>query len=214
MGEVYLISDTHFYHFKIIRYCNRPFEDEDKMNFEMEKRWSILVQPEDVLIHVGDLTAGLKGRKEALKALITRLPGRKVLVKGNHDHQDDEFYLSAGFESVVDYITINNILFAHVPDTLDAESSHPHPWAAITKKLREAFMPKLIIHGHIHRNDTPEFEGHFNCAADRHNFMPFTLQSALERSNLGDLAKSANEDIYTWLEQQKVAADEKNTITL
>lgn len=178
------------------------------MNGEMERRWSLLVEPEDVLIHVGDMTAGLKGRKDSLKALIGRLPGRKVLVKGNHDHQDDSFYLDAGFERVVDYISINNILFAHVPDTKDDESSHPHPWAAITKKLREAFSPKLIIHGHIHRADIPEFEGHFNCAADRHNFMPFTLQHALDKVGLGDLAKAAREDIYTWLEKKEADNDD------
>lgn len=178
------------------------------MNFELERRWNILVQPEDIVIHVGDLTAGLKGRKEELKTHIQNLVGRKILVKGNHDHQDDSFYLDAGFEKVVDYIAVNNLLFAHVPDTLEKESDHPHPWAAITKKLREAFSPKLVIHGHIHRADTPEFEGHFNCAADRHNFMPFTIQSALDKVGLGDLAKAAREDIYAWLEKKEAENDD------
>lgn len=201
MGEIYLISDTHFFHANIIRYCNRPFDDEDAMNAEMERRWSIIVNPDDVLVHVGDLTAGLKGRKDDLKALIGRLPGRKVLVKGNHDHMKDEWYLEAGFEKVVDYFNAGGILFAHVPDV--ADSTHPHPWADITKKLREQHKPVLTIHGHDHRTNIPEYEGHFNCAADRHAFMPFTLKSALERCGLAERADAARDDIYLWLNEKK-----------
>lgn len=200
MADVFLLSDSHFFHSNIIRYCNRPFEDEDKMNEEMEKRWSLMVNNDDIFIHVGDLTAGLKGRKDDLKALIGRLPGRKVLVRGNHDHMKDEWYIEAGFERVVDYFVAGNVLFAHVPDVVD--STHPHPWADITKKLREHHSPILTIHGHDHRANIPEYDGHFNCAADRHAYMPFTLKFALERSGLSEKADEVCKDVFRWLDEK------------
>ncbi len=182
------------------------------MNAEMERRWSLLVEPDDVIIVVGDLTAGLKGRKDDLKALIGRLPGKKVLVKGNHDHQKDEFYLEAGFLKVVDYIHVNGLLFAHVPDTPESETSHPHPWAQITKMLREKYNPVLTIHGHDHRVSIPEYPGHFNCAADRHNYMPFSLAHALQRSGLTDRVEQARKDIYSWLEEKAADDGTKDTV--
>ncbi len=187
------------------------------MNAEMERRWSLLVQQDDIVIVVGDLTAGLKNRKEDLRSLIGRLPGKKILVRGNHDHLKEKFYLDAGFLRVVDYISVCGLLFVHVPDTVtDAnleKTGSPHPWASLTKKLREKFNPVLTIHGHDHRANIPELEGHFNCAADRHNYMPFTLSTALRHAGIENLTEQARKDIYTWLEE-KVADDHEKNVTL
>lgn len=170
----------------------------------MERRWSVIVGQDDVVLYLGDLTAGLRGRVNELKELIGRLPGRKVLVRGNHDHQKEEFYKEAGFERVVDYITIPNILFVHVQDSVDQVK--PHPWADITRMLREEHKPLLTFHGHDHRKAIPEYEGHFNCAADRHAFIPFTLRSALDRCGLGAYTEKAYEDIYLWLNEKNDAS--------
>lgn len=210
MSEIHLLSDSHFFHERIIQYCHRPFKDENEMNDEMEKRWGIFVEPDDIMIYVGDLTASLKGRRADLKALIGRLPGKKILVKGNHDHEKNEFYIEAGFTSVVDYIATSELLFVHVPDVSD-ENSKAHPWAHVTKLLREKHNPKLIIHGHDHRTGTLEYEGHFNCAADRHNYMPFTLTHALQRVGLEKIAEQAKKDILTWIEEQEAIKNAQNT---
>lgn len=194
MSEIFLTSDNHFFHRNIIKYCDRPWADEDEMNKEMEKRWNSVVAPNDILINVGDLTAGLGARKFELAKLIGRLHGRKILIRGNHDHQKDAFYLESGILKVVNHVFVNGFLFAHVPGIEQVE--HPHPMGQITRDLQIKHKPALTIHGHIHRVDIPEYPGHFNCASDRHNYSPFTLRSVLEKTGLVERA----DELYVAIE--------------
>lgn len=81
MGN-WFISDTHFGHNNIIKYSNRPFKDVDEMNELMIKDWSTVVDPEDNVYHLGDF-AFMK--PQPTRQLISRLPGKKHLILGNHD---------------------------------------------------------------------------------------------------------------------------------
>lgn len=38
MSKIYFISDMHFYHENIIKFCDRPFKGIDEMNEEIVKR--------------------------------------------------------------------------------------------------------------------------------------------------------------------------------
>lgn len=76
-------SDLHISHANILAYCGRPFADVAAMNEEIFARWRAAVAPDDEVWVLGDVVLGPDWR-EALHA-IARLPGRKVLVAGNHD---------------------------------------------------------------------------------------------------------------------------------
>lgn len=197
MSEIWLTSDNHFFHANIIKYCNRPFSDEYEMNLEMERRWNSVVGKDDVLINVGDLTAGLGQRKDELVQVMSRLNGRKILIRGNHDHQKDSFYLENGFLKVMDHLFLDGVLFTHVPGKIDVD--YPHKLALVTGELQENLKPVLTIHGHEHRTGTPEHPGHFNCASDRHDYTPFTLRSALEKSGLESHAETLYNDVMTFV---------------
>ena len=97
---VYFSSDNHYFHANIIKYCSRPFRDVGEMNAAMVDNWNSVVSDEDVVFHLGDVSAGLRDRVDDFKALIGSLRGKKVLIRGNHDHQTDEWYVEAGFRSV------------------------------------------------------------------------------------------------------------------
>lgn len=197
MSEIWATSDTHAFHANIIKYCNRPFTDEYEMNEQMEDRWNYRVKEDDIVIHLGDVSAGLKGRTHMFREQLAHLNGRKILVRGNHDHLDDSFFLENGFVKVIDNMVHAGVLFTHAPASIDPQYPHPFSERAVAEKAK--YNPVLVVHGHVHRNDIPEFEGHFNCAVDRHNFCPITLREVLERSGhaglVDDVYKSVNEFI-------------------
>lgn len=157
--KTWFTSDLHLFHRNIIKYCSRPYCDEYEMNESIINAWNGVVDEDDLVIVVGDLTAGLEKRNDELRAVIGRLKGHKTLVLGNHDHMSSKWYRNAGFETVVKHIYNDGILIVHKPATEFNDK---------TLKLRDQFKPALIIHGHIH-SDLPEIDGHFNVAWDRHH---------------------------------------------
>ncbi len=53
----------------------------------LEKNWRALVGPEDTVVIAGDISWGMDLREAAADfAFIDRLPGQKILLKGNHDY--------------------------------------------------------------------------------------------------------------------------------
>lgn len=135
------ISDTHFHHYNIIKYCDRPFADVKEMDEALVQRWNEIVKPEDHISHLGDVTMERGGRvaKDRLVTLIKSLNGHKRLYLGNHDHFPIETYLEAGFEKVyATWRSQENIIFSHIPIHPDSLGS------AIAN-----------VHGHTH--DAPEY---------------------------------------------------------
>lgn len=80
--NVFFISDTHFQHKNIIKYCNRPFETVAEMDSTMVENWNSVVQPNDIVFHIGDFCFG---SMKSWRYLLDRLNGKKYLAAGNHD---------------------------------------------------------------------------------------------------------------------------------
>ena len=90
MVNVWFTSDTHFGHFNIIEYTNRPFKSSAHMNRELIKKWNERVKPEDTVYFLGDFcfkSMSGKGNGDPTKAqsYIKQLNGNIIFVKGNHD---------------------------------------------------------------------------------------------------------------------------------
>jgi len=79
----YLISDHHFGHSNIIGYCDRPFASVGEMNSVMLDRYYETVDPDDVLIHLGDIAMDMQNGRETIKRF-DQLDA-DLLVRGNHD---------------------------------------------------------------------------------------------------------------------------------
>ena len=78
----YFISDTHFYHKRVIEFEQRPFKSLEHMHEELIKRWNQRVKEDDTVIIVGDFNFGGVSQRNKLFKI---LKGHKVLIKGNHD---------------------------------------------------------------------------------------------------------------------------------
>ena len=106
---IYLISDTHFFHPNWTR-------NEPKRVEKISQSWREQIISGDTIIHLGDI--GGNDEIVAKRALhtIQYLPGKKILVKGNHDRLSDEEYLTV-FDQVFDKYLLEEpkLIFTHVP---------------------------------------------------------------------------------------------------
>lgn len=76
--NTWIISDTHFFHKNIGKYCNRPENWQDLI----VKNWNDLISPSEPVLHLGDFALGKKINFELLTSMLN---GRLFLIRGNHD---------------------------------------------------------------------------------------------------------------------------------
>ena len=90
----YYISDLHLFCRNQTQlghnYDNRPFVDLDEMHTYILDHWNAKVTNGDAFYILGDIA--MKGKNDALIALVAQLKGHKILVKGNHDDIKDYRY--------------------------------------------------------------------------------------------------------------------------
>lgn len=113
--KTFFISDTHFNHNNIIRYCNRPFSSVQDMNEEIIQNWNSRVKKEDIVWFLGDFTLGHD--KEVIKNLFMQLNGQIHMIRGNHDKLTKKDYLECGvvFFSDTSVILKNHFILSHEP---------------------------------------------------------------------------------------------------
>lgn len=148
--KIWLTTDTHFRHHKMIAKGYRPADFE----YRIEKNWNRLINPLDVVIHLGDVICG---HDEDLSMINDRLNGTKILVRGNHDHgRSFTWFVDHGFASVCDGMTIGNIYLTHEPSV--------------------GLPPNCIVnvHGHLHS------DGHRD---DEYNLQPYHCLLSLEATD-------------------------------
>lgn len=137
MGNVFVISDTHFFHINSLKFTRpdgsplRNFANVDEMNEHMVTCWNKVVGPKDKIYHLGDVCMGNASRN---LSIMDRLNGDKVLIKGNHDIGNIKDYIKY-FRDVRGSHVLAGIVFTHVP-------IHPQSldrWRG-------------NVHGHLHAN--------------------------------------------------------------
>lgn len=150
MRNIWVISDTHFYHQNIIGYCNRPFDTAEQMNDMMVTLWNETVKDGDKVYHLGDVYMGNNGGNA--ERLLSSLKGQKRLVLGNHDNGKDQI-LQRVFKKIEVWRMFPEfgLLLTHVPVHQSTLGENRFGLGTHT----------LNIHGHIHQNPSPE--GPYQC---------------------------------------------------
>lgn len=83
-----------------VNYDGRPFKSLDEMHEYILRRWNEKVNNGDTVYVLGDVA--MRGKNDALIALVAQLKGKKVLIKGNHDDLSDYRYKQL-FHEILDY---------------------------------------------------------------------------------------------------------------
>ena len=137
---IYFTADLHISHANIIRFCNRPFNDVHSMNKHITESWNKIVQPDDEIYVLGDVT--FKLTKRGVRHVFSLLNGKKYVIKGNHDRSD---YLNnlQNAKMIEWWKYTHDISYEHNGKTYDFSLSHyPH------YPLKNDNI--ICLHGHVH----------------------------------------------------------------
>lgn len=173
MPSVFITSDTHFGHAGVTKFLRedgtklRPWDSVEEMDEEMVKRWNETVKPTDKVYHLGDVVINRKAL-----ALMHRLNGDKVLIKGNHDIFKLTDY-TQHFRDIRAYHVMNGLILSHIP----VHESNLYRFGA-------------NIHGHTHSNrvmmtdqyGVTKIDPRYFCACvEQTDFRPILFEDVLKR---------------------------------
>lgn len=111
----YYTSDTHLGHVNILGFCRPMFKDVSEMNEFIIRTWNSVVTPDDTVVHLGDYAMG---PKTLHKGWFDRLNGHKILVRGNHDQEENKMRAMGWDEVTVtrdEVIDGQRVYMRHVP---------------------------------------------------------------------------------------------------
>jgi calcineurin-like phosphoesterase family protein len=117
MPGVFLYSDPHFSHQGVCRFLRadgvtklRPWDTAEEMDEFLIERFNSTVGPRDKVYFLGDVVINRK----ALSAIMPRLNGDKVLIRGNHDIFKLGDYTQY-FRDIRAYHVMNGMILSHIP---------------------------------------------------------------------------------------------------
>ena len=184
--QIFFTSDWHIDHANCIKFDNRPYSNLDEMHEALISNFNKQVPIDGITYFLGDMCVG---NTESCKAVITRLNGLKILIRGNHDKGIEACY-NVGFDVVMNSssLTIANelVTLTHCPlrglyreDTstmankVDGENWHGesrHPDFSIDD------FGQFHLHGHIHSpnggKSTKILERQFDVGLPANDYRP------------------------------------------
>ena len=159
---IFFTSDTHFGDHRTLNIHKRPFACAAEMDEALIGGWNAVIGPADEIWHLGDFARKLGD----VPALLSRLNGRKHLVRGNNDPLGIGDV--PGWESVADYHEMEDggqaLVLCH------------YPFRSWNGQHRRA----INLHGHSHGKLKPMLR-QYDVGVDARAFRPVTLQALLAR---------------------------------
>ena len=164
MKKVFFIADTHFGHDFIFKEMNRPFESLEKMDQAIVERWNKTVSSGDEVWILGDFSLR---DFFATRRITEALNGYKILLRGNHDTRDDDFYLKSGIKKIYDRPVLyeGKYLLSHEPIPLCEGTGF------------------VNLYGHVHnKSEYPDFtKTSFCLCCERIDYMPVEFSKIADK---------------------------------
>lgn len=164
---IWVSSDWHIGHSRILEYCSRPFSDVNHMNEALIKNWNECVKPDDTTIVLGDC---FMGQIENIDKYMPRLCMGKysILRSGNHDKGKRHKLLEKYFNEIHDetatiYYNGKAFLITHNPKDV---------------KYLDLANDEYLLYGHVHDNAPTGYDKEtrsFHVGVDTNNYRPVDL---------------------------------------
>ncbi|MFD1428948.1 metallophosphoesterase [Lacticaseibacillus mingshuiensis] len=151
----FFIADTHFFHTDLLGqndFAPRLFDSVEAMDEALIAAWNARVDDNDVVYHLGDIAMNPEAMPSEgeVAALLARLNGRIVFIKGNHDYNSRFKYLAAhdpGWHGQPRY-QFHEVGTIIKDDHTQFIMTHYPLMLGITSQT-------LNLHGHIHHSMVP-----------------------------------------------------------
>lgn len=173
MARTWFCSDHHFGHSNIIKFLDkdgsriRPFDSIQEHDEMIIKYHNDVVRPEDRVYIMGDLAMARKDIQT-----VSRLMGRKILIRGNHDIFKLDDYLPY-FDDIVSMRVYpkENFIVTHIP-------IHPNQLGS---------RWRANVHGHLHSNLVLQHDSmvpdprYISMCMEKIDFRPVEFSDLLKR---------------------------------
>lgn len=181
---IYFTSDTHFGHFNIIDFCDRPIpgvkcmsrdEAKEAMNRLLISNWNSKIANGDEVYFLGDFAfMGTPGILDILK----QLRGKKYMIRGNHDYGAfKKKEVEEHFEWIRDYYHLR--IHDKYEDGLgDLQQYHQSIILCHFPILSWDGMAhgSWHLHGHCHGSLPPTRSMRMDVGVDTNNLLPYSYE--------------------------------------
>jgi calcineurin-like phosphoesterase family protein len=156
--DPFLISDTHFFHDNILKFCRPQFNSVEEMNELMIKNWNDVVGVNDRVYMCGDFA--FKSRYD----VFNRLNGDIILILGNHEYVNKTKSIVEDYPHVrvVGSCEFGGGIITHIP----VHESQLERW-------------KFNIHGHLH-DDLIDDIRYMNVCVETIGFKPVRFSELIK----------------------------------
>ncbi len=159
--SVWFCSDLHFGHKNIQKFRHHVY-DEAENRQKIKQDWVELVTKRDDVYVLGDACFTMETVSD-----FKQLPGRKHLIRGNHDCLNTQVYLKY-FDGVYGLVKYKEFWLSHAP-------IHPN-------ELRG----RVNLHGHVHYSSIDD-KNYFNCCVE--NIYGLLGRSLIRLEEIRDILK-------------------------
>jgi calcineurin-like phosphoesterase family protein len=144
--RIWVTADWHLYHKNILKLemSTRPYTCVDQMHEAFITEWGSKVSPSDTTYILGDLSFGTKA---ATSEVLSKMPGKKVLVRGNHDRKLD---LLEACEVTEQFAYLADYFELQVSGQLVCMSHFP------MAQWNRKHFGSIMLHGHTHGGSAKE----------------------------------------------------------
>jgi len=179
----FFTSDTHYGHWRICQYCNRPFSSLEEMDRTIIRKFNERVKEDDICFMLGDFcfkrsSEAKESEKNAFEYYRNQLNCKNIIfIKGNHDRNNST-------KTIIERLIINyggyRINLTHNPE--HADLNFP---INFTGHCHNAWQVKRI-----YDKNRYNFTDCLNTGVDIWNFYPCNFEELMKR-------------YYQWLKKEK-----------